>query len=521
MISVRGVVVLLSVGVLTAAGSASAESRRMAIVVGNNAGNAGMTPLRYAESDAGKMARVLTELGDVGVDDVMLLQGRNVADLERAISDAHDRVAAFKKASPETRTVLIFYFSGHSDGEAIELGLEKLPYGRLKTMLLGTGADLRVAIVDACKSGAGFLQKGGKPAEAFSIKLTDTLVASGDAFITSSAADESALESSEVMGSFFTHNLISGLRGAADASGDKLVTLAEAYRYAFDRTVSATAMMPVGAQHPSYDYRLSGQGELVLSSLVKPSALIVLPEGADRSMITDLARDQVVVEVPGGPQREIAVAPGNYGLRLFKDGKSYGGRVTLPEGARKSVRWEELAALSSSVVVAAKGGPETSLTKDATSGPNLSDQFVFTATAGAVSGIADNIGLKGLLRIGFEPRRGPGLVFSLIGDTSFKSDFSEAGVQARVGFRWSWELGPVWLAAGAEVGPAFLWQVSSSGFTSSIAGAVAPRLGARLKIAGPLWLALDGDVTVMLLKLENSLGAVVLPSVTLGVALTF
>ena len=123
------------------------------------------------------------------LDDVLLLQGRKVADLERAILDVRERVTMFRK-TPETRTVLIFYFSGHSDGEAIEMGQEKLPYGRLKSLLLGTGADLRVAIVDACKSGAGFLQKGGKPAEAFSIKLTDTLVASGDAFITSSAADE-------------------------------------------------------------------------------------------------------------------------------------------------------------------------------------------------------------------------------------------------------------------------------------------------------------------------------------------
>ena len=64
---------------------AAADSRRLAIVVGNNAGSAELTPLRYAESDAGKMARVLVELGDVGVDDVMLLQGRKVAELEQQL----------------------------------------------------------------------------------------------------------------------------------------------------------------------------------------------------------------------------------------------------------------------------------------------------------------------------------------------------------------------------------------------------------------------------------------------------
>ncbi len=499
---------------------ASAESRRLAIVVGNNAGGPSMPPLRYAESDAGKMARVLTELGDVGQDDVMLLQGRKVADLERAIVDAKERVTMFK-LSPDTRTVLIFYFSGHSDGEAIEMGQEKLPYGRLKSMLVGTGADLRVAIVDACKSGAGFLQKGGKPVEPFTIKLTDTLVASGDAFITSSAADESALESSEVMGSFFTHNLISGLRGAADASGDKLVTLAEAYRYAFDHTVSATAMLPIGAQHPSYDYRLSGQGELVLASLVKPSAVLVLPEGADRALVTDLARDQVVVEVPRGQAREIALAPGKYGLRLFKGGQSWGGRVSLPEGARKSIRWEELTVMTSSIVVAAKGGPSGLEQQIEVLRPEESKR-VLSVSVGALKGVADDSQWKGMIRVGFEPRQGPGLSLALLGDTTGAGQLTENGIQARVGFRWAWELGPVWLSLGAEVGPAFYWQTRTmSGISSTLAGVLAPRAGGRLRLGGPFWLLLEGDLSVMLLKLNDKLDAVVRPSFTLGFAFTF
>jgi len=108
------------------------------------------------------------------------------------------------------------------------------------------------------------------------------------------------------MGSYFTHNFISGLRGGADTSGDKLITLAEAYRFAYDRTVSATSVLPVGVQHPSYDFRLSGQGELVLASLVRPSATLLLPEGSERSLVIDVARDQVIVELPPGPIREVA-----------------------------------------------------------------------------------------------------------------------------------------------------------------------------------------------------------------------
>ncbi len=509
----------LAVAVLALAGSAGAESRRMAIVVGNNAGEGAFTPLRYAESDAGKMARVLVELGDVSPDDVLLLQGRKVADLERAISDARDRVSLFKK-SPDTRAVLLFYFSGHSDGESIEMGNEKLPYARLKAMLAGTGADLRVAIVDACKSGAGFQEKGGKPAEAFTIKLTDTLVASGEAFITSSAADESALESSEVMGSYFTHNFISGLRGAADTSGDKLVTLAEAYRYAYDRTVQATAMAPVGVQHPSYDFRLSGQGELVLSSLVKPSASFVLPEGADRTMVTDLNRDQVVVEVPAGPAREVALAPGTYGVRAFRDGKSYGGRFNLSEGMHRQVRWEELTNIASGVVVAAKGGVaggvERSYEPD-------DGRWALSVGFGAVEAIANDVGgVKGQVRVGFEPRLGPGFTASILGDTALGGARTESGLQARAGFRWSWNVWRFWFGAGVEGGGGLLWQSDAAGNVNLAgAGVVAPRVTVRFALAGPLMLSLDGEAAVMMLNVDQKLTALLRPSAQLGVSFAF
>lgn len=505
---------------LLVASSAAAETRRLAIVVGNNAGSGAMPPLRYAENDAGKMARVLIELGDVGMDDVLLLQGRSVFELEQALTDARDRVAFFKK-SPETRTVVVFYFSGHSDGDGLEMGQTKLPFGRLKALLAGTGADVRLTIVDACKSGAGLRDKGLKPAEPFVIKLSDTLNATGEAFISSSAANEAALESSEVMGSLFTHNLISGLRGAADSSGDKLVTLSEAYRYAYDRTVTASSMLPVGAQHPSYDYRLSGQGELVLATLLKPSASLVLPEGSDRALVTDLARDQIVVEVPQGPAREVALAPGQYGVRLFKGAQSFGGRVSLSEGVRKVVTWAELVPIKSAVVVAAtKGSPvlDTAIVAE----PTLpADQKTFLLSFGAVPPIAD-LGLKAQIRAGFEPSLSHGLAFSVMFDTTFPGTFTESGVHARVGYRFTYQVGPLWLGGGAELGPSFLWQSSPElPFTGTLAGMFAPRVGARLRLAGPVSLVLDAEVAVALLQVNGQLGARALPSATFGVAFSF
>ena len=495
--------------VLLLSSFAAAETKRLAIVVGNNAGTGEMPPLRYAESDAGKMARVLVELGDVSPDDVMLLQGQSVNQIERAIGEARDRVAFFKR-SPDVRTVVFFYFSGHSDGESIELGHEKLAYARLKALLAGTGGDVRLVVVDACRSGAGLREKGGRPAENFTIRLADTLQTSGEAFITSSAADESSLESSEVMGSYFTHNLISGMRGAADSSGDKLVTLAEAYKYAYDRTVVSTAMLPVGAQHPNYDFKLSGQGELVLSSLLKPSSILVLPD-ADRSLVTDLARDQVIVEVVGG-SREVALTAGNYGLRLFKGGQGYGWRVTLTDGMRHVVQMTSLTPIHSSVVVAAKGGPAVVQTMDSSSSRRETGVGMSLGGTGRIlAPLGTAQSPKWQLRADVEPLtttfasfNGGRLAGTLhllgLGEMSFDAPAAggeaanEAGAQLRVGYRLALDVWRLQLGLGLEVGPGVLAQLYDQR-AMTVVFAIAPRMTLKVRLAQAVALLASADFT--------------------------
>ena len=507
---------LLLASAFLAIATAHAETRRFALVVGNNAGAERRLPLRYAESDAGKMARVLVELGDVRPADLQLLQGRNVSALEEAIGVIKGKVLA-QRTSPDERAVVVFYFSGHSDGEAIELGHEKLAYPRLKALLAGTRAQVRLTIVDACQSGAGLHQKGGRPAEPFTLKLSDALSASGEAFISSSAADESALESSEVMGSLFTHTLISGLRGAADSSGDKLITLSEAYRYAYDHTVSATAILPAGGQHPSYDYQLSGQGELVLASLLQTSAALVLPEGADRSLVLDLARDQVAVELPRGAAREVALPPGEYGLRLIRSGRSYGGRVTLAQGSHLVVRWQDLTQLSSGALVASKGGDEVSgevTAPAAASGPRLD------FTLGGGLGVAQETSVHARLRVGFEPSPRTGWALALYGSTGSGSvgPVSESSVALRGGYRWVFEKGLLRFALGGELGPAYFWQQDLQSRPSTLAVSAGPHAALQLHLGGPVWLALDVDAPVYLLRVDGRLTARVLPSAGLGLS---
>ncbi len=532
--------VLLGVVATLLAAGAPAETRRLAIVVGNNAGSGDMPPLRFAESDAGKMARVLVELGEVRADDVLLLQGRGAGDLDRALADATERVAHFKR-SPDVRSVVLFYFSGHSDGEAIELGAERVAYARLKALLSGTGADVRVAIIDACRSGAGLREKGGKPAASFTIRLADTLQATGEAFITSSAADEAALESNEVMGSYFTHNLISGLRGAADTSGDKLVTLAEAYRYAYDRTVSATAMLPVGAQHPNYDYRLSGQGELVLATLLRPSAALVLPQ-AERALVLDVVRDQVLVEVPAGPAREVALSPGEYGVRLFKGGQAFGGRVRLTEGTTTALRLEDLSPVTSATQVARKGAPAVT---EASSRAAPSRTVGLGLSVGGTGRILAPAGTgttpRWQLRLGFEPwttrlgAAGPllftGTLHLLgVGEMSFdgappgQEAWNEAGAQLRLGYRVAAQWQRLEVGLGVEGGVGVLAQLYQSRDASLALGA-APRLFLRLRLSDAVALTGDADLSFTGVTIRDEAGQrlqwYAFPSLALGAMFFF
>ncbi len=502
----RWLIVLMAV---LGGGVARAETVRLAVVVGHNAGSGNLPPLRYAESDAGKFARVLLELGDVKPEHLQLLQGRPITELELALKRARELADGLHR-SPENRVVLIFYFSGHSDGEGLELGNDVLLFSRLKSILAGVG-DLRVTVVDACRSGAGFREKGGTPAQPFVLKLTDTLQSTGDAFISSSGEDEAALESNEVLGSIFTHHFVSGLRGVADTSGDKLVTLGEAYRYAYDRTVSSTAMLPVGAQHPNYDFRLSGQGELVLSSLIKPSSMLVLPD-ADRALVTDLARDQVVVEVVGGG-KEIALSPGQYGVRLFKGGQGYGGRFTLVDGQRQVVAMSALSAVNSSVVVAAKGGPLVVQTMDVPRSKNEIGVGVSVGGTGRILAPAgNNVGPKWQLRADVEPLTtsfasfaGGRLLGSLhllaLGEMSFDpapvgggEAPNEAGAQVRVGYRLAVDLWRLQLGLGVELGPGVLAQLYESR-SMTVVFTAAPRLSIKVRLAPAIALIASADLT--------------------------
>jgi hypothetical protein len=298
----------------TEASGASSGFRRFALVVGVNDGGAGRARLRYAGTDASAFSDVMAELGGVSREDLILLREPTRAGFLEAMETLRVRIGA--ASGRGARAELLVYFSGHSDETGLIFGKEKVTYPEFRARIDAAPAKIRLAVVDACASGALTRLKGGSRLPAFSVDQSSNL--SGYAFLTSSSGAESAQESDRIRASFFTHFLLTGLRGGADRNLDGKVTLGEAYEFAFQETLSQTEGTQAGAQHPSYDMRLTGTGDLVLTDLRGTSAGLVLDSKLRGRIFVRGASGALVAELQKQPGKrvELGLEPGNYDLSL-------------------------------------------------------------------------------------------------------------------------------------------------------------------------------------------------------------
>ena len=232
--------VALLLTLLLCAGSALADVQRFAVVIGNDRGQADDAELRYAASDADKVARVLRDLGGVQPANLVVLRNEDASTARSTLITFNDRIRA-AQASPATQTMLFVYYSGHADAQALRLGASRFELDELTRLVRGSAATFRLLIVDACRSGTITRVKGGHIVAPFALNAEPRLPGEGMAFLTASSANEDAQESDELGGSFFTHAFVSGLLGAADSNHDGAVTLEEAYRHAYESTLRSTS----------------------------------------------------------------------------------------------------------------------------------------------------------------------------------------------------------------------------------------------------------------------------------------
>ncbi len=216
-------------------------------------------------------------------------------------------------------------------------------------------------MLDACASGAVTRPKGGKVRSPFTVDQSSDM--RGQAFLASSSADESAQESDRLGGSFFTHYLISGMRGAADVSGDGRVTLNEAYQFAFNETLSRTVGTRGGPQHPVYDITMSGTGDVIVTDLRQTTAGFVVAAPVEGRFYVLDDRKRLVLEFykPAGREVDIGLEPGVYDVRFERDPRALRGRLEIKEGAAPGARPRRASAPASLEFTRLRGvdtGPE-------------------------------------------------------------------------------------------------------------------------------------------------------------------
>ncbi len=311
---------------------AEAAIRRFALVVGNNEGAASAQPLYFAEQDAKKMQSILTRQGEVQPEDLQMVLGGNRTQVLAALGTLKVRLAQAEAAGDDT--ILTFYYSGHADSVNLEIGRTSLAWTELADVLDHSGADVRIAFVDACQSGNLTRRKGGTLAPSFVFDVHERLDASGSVYLTSSASDESSQESDAIGGSYFTHFLASALSGTADDNRDGHVTLSETYRYVYHQTVFETSDTRGGTQHPTYDWELSGTGDVVIAELPRAGGTLSFSHlNPGTFTVFDPDRHVFIAEVEvADADRKLAVAPGHYLVQRRSPTWLEVHRVTVTEG---------------------------------------------------------------------------------------------------------------------------------------------------------------------------------------------
>ncbi|HSN25771.1 MAG TPA: caspase family protein [Kofleriaceae bacterium] len=383
--------VAIAIGVLlaVAGGRAHAEVERYAVIVGDDAGAADEQRLRYAEDDARHVAELLGEVGGVPDENQVVLRGKSADQMRRALIATNERIRTGQHAGRDA--VLIVYYSGHGDADALHLGDSQLPLRELEALVRGSAAQVRILVIDACRSGAVTRVKGGRPAPPIVLSNTEELDGEGVIVLTASAAGEDAQESDELGGSFFTHYLLSALRGAADDNGDQIVTVAEAFRYTRDRTILASARTLSGVQHPTFHYDVRGRAELALADLTsdRTRGQLTLPAGATWLVARD-GDSEIAGEIASdATHRTLSLRAGRYLVRGRTRDALLEGTVTVATGRDTVVATADLTSTRYARLVRKGRGEIVGSALGWFAGPAVASPIIDGATPcmGAVAGV--------------------------------------------------------------------------------------------------------------------------------------
>ena len=462
---------ILGLALLT--GPVEAAERRFAVVIGSDRGDVDEETLRFAETDADRMAQVLEKLGGVEPADLTLLHEPSADTVRRTLDEVGARIAA-----TEDHAVVFVYYSGHADAQDLHLAGTRLPLEELHDTVEDMSADVRLLVLDACRSGEITRARGAEPAEPFEIVAEDRMRSEGMAVITSAAAGEDAQESDRLQGGVFTHHFVNGLRGAADSSGDSRVTLTEAYRYTYARTVMTTSRAPE-LQHPSYAFELRGEDDLVLTELTSTASYgrLRLEEAGDY-VLFDPRNPDVVLEFEVAEGGIVLVPEGKYVVRRRLPDRVYQARVDVEADQVHDVKRGDL--VQQSLGTTARRGTSERLAATAV---QLGGGLHAPPSGGLGPMPTTTLGLR-------VDTRGLTVVSGVEGALR-ATDGEHLGIQTTTlsgqltAFRLA-DVGPVALGLGLRGGTSVVWQSFETSGVAEDRRTIAPFFGPAARVELPL-----------------------------------
>jgi hypothetical protein len=304
--------------------------KRYAFVIGANNGGEGRVLLKYAVSDAAKFKKVMIDLGGVESEDMFTLYNPDKTNFYSSVAKLASKI---KKDAPGYRKrELFFYYSGHSDSTGLLLGRDKVSYSELKKAIKDIDVDVRIVILDSCSSGAFTRTKGGSVEPSFLVDSSYDM--KGNAFMTSSAADEVSQESDYLRSSFFTYYVIAGMRGAADISQDNKITLNEVYQFAYSSTLSRTQATSGGPQHPNYRIEMIGTGDVILTDVGTNGSRLAFDDQIEGKIFVKDSNDTIVAEFSKsyGQPVVLGLSEGRYHvINNTFSGRTEKADITVPE----------------------------------------------------------------------------------------------------------------------------------------------------------------------------------------------
>lgn len=290
-----------------AAGSADAPHATLALIVTNNHSvELGRPDLRYADDDGAKYYELFRTLG--GADRVALLTEFD-ADTARLfpalvpIAKAPSRANLVQSAAQLARTAaqlrkqgtvvdLYFIFAGHGDVDRgrgfIELADGSINADDLESLVFRKipASSLHI-ILDSCN--AFFVINPRKPGgrrfptpEEAAAALAERLPNAG--VFLSTSAEAQVYEWSELQSGIFSHAVLSGLSGAADANGD--------HRISYSELAAFVDLASKDVRNPMY----------------RPTVFARGPNGNnDAALIDWSAVETPILELPAGAERRVTV----------------------------------------------------------------------------------------------------------------------------------------------------------------------------------------------------------------------